>query len=157
MINLTNKTNNMELAKEVIRLFNMVRESLGYCEVFEDIEDLLNKNKLTIHSFQDQDGYTHVIFKTHHYDAKEMKEYMHGLYNTIYGTGEMCWVRSQKFNKRMASLPETRIQVEINKTVDISILTIASILMFSKCRTKDIYDKFFIMSILTYWLDSTEL
>ena len=147
MINLTNKTNNVELAKEIKRLFDMVRVSLGYCETYEDIEDLLNESKLTIHRYKDQDGYDHLIFKTHHYSDNEMKEYMHGIYNTIYGTGEMCMVRSRKFNKRLSTLSETRMQVTLNKTIDISILTVASILMFAKCRSKETYDKFSIMSI----------
>lgn len=161
MINLTNKTNNVELAKEITRLFDIVRKSLRYCTTYENIEEMLNSGELSLFPYKDQDGYDHVLFKTNQYTDEEMIDYMDGIYNTIYETGEMCLtmglMRSKKFRKRLYMFQETEMQVTVNKTIKISILTVASILMFSRCRLREEYDKFSIMSILTYWLDSTEI
>lgn len=110
--------------------------SLGYVISESSLDDV------KLGAYTDQDREQHNIIMNDDYTTKELNDILNGIYNTIFGTGEMCVTRSNKLNK---------IRREIG--CNFSIIEVASILMYVKGRLRDEYNIFSIMSILTYWLD----
>lgn len=134
----------------ILELVKSVQASLGFIPV-DSLEALLEKCAVTV--YEDMDGREHVVF----YNDKKYEEniFIHTcdcVYSSIFGEGSMCYNRTDKWNKRKKEL---NLDDSIND-MEVSIITVLSILMISTFPSRGLLNACKLMSILTYWLDAAE-
>jgi hypothetical protein len=100
-------------------------------------------DELEFGTYQDQDGYHHLVVKSEYYDEKQL----HEVYTTTYLTGYTCGNRSKLYWQKK----EATLEVEINGvTCKVDSITVASVLQYQMVRPSDMR----LMSNILAWLHS---
>lgn len=150
-LNVTNGLSETEL----YTIFNKIKESLGYTsgESMTVFNTRIDSSYITL-----SNGEKHLLYvDKNQYDSKEFENILDAIYQTIFGSGKMYNERTKQWNKRVRQL-KLKENVEIgDDIVNVSIITVASVLMSSKIKITSKYNTYSIMSELSYWLDSTKL
>lgn len=140
-----NKMSLLEIAEAIV-------SSLGYSDskkFFDNTESL---------AFEDMDGVKNLIFlNTRSYTRDEVCDICDIVYRTIFGSGSMCVNRTNMWKSRVRELglPNTYIVADTVE-VEITLLTVVSIMIAISPRWRYEYNIARIISMSSYWLDTAE-
>ena len=134
------RTQNSLTHKEII---DLILKSLGYAVEFKSSE-------IRFREFTNQDDDTVTVYsKINKYDKEIEDNIFESFYSTVYGIGNQCAIRSEKFNKRLK-------EMKLEGFMDIDIITVLSVLMCAHPILNKKINTLNLMSELTYWIDTAK-